>query len=852
MVGLLKFEVKKLLKGKKFLWLLVVVVVATAGVYYQNISQYSNVRRDTLDEIGAYRRSIGIHQNEFIHERKKKGSLDDIQQKQYQHTQDMLRSVQRWYNTVANRWSRAFYFGDWEELLIFEKEFYDDLAKYEEELGGEPLLHFQGVEKEIAIAKNNWLMEYNFFHEDETYPDSPHLNLVQSSSFLFGIIGISILIALFGGRISEEKSKHTWLTLRTQPVKISKLVLAKYVSLSVALTLFITMVVIVGLLVPAIFSDYSINLNYPHVLKTGESFTLVSTSVLIARAAFQFLFVAAFAFSISLVFDKTAQNSFTSLIMTIVVMSLCYVLTGWLEIFQTAINPFYHFYYPNLKELPNIMDLIYPMVLVLWSGVFILLAILIPEKQINLLYGQNFKSPFKKGITRDKSSEIITVNIFQWRKIRRKGILLKTFAILFILTLFIYSVLSQRATEAEKEYIGNLEERIEINKQQTIPESKEMMETELENVHEDFYQTTKESWEIQLEYLYKSLEKKEAAVKGYYKGDWTAFYENELFNLQVSNGDIPTGRGGRSLRRTARQFSVDSGLEEVMLKKENDIQPIFIPQYHLPNIFEDDEARSRNIRSRIGQNGVFTFYHYFERYIYLIPLIIFIIIFGGGLTQERGNKPTINFLMTQPIKYSKLFFGKMLNGQIMIIMCCLIFFMTAVLVSTTLNGFGDWDYPILRYDSEPVVDSPDYAGTRTYVRGWNRGFHFISIARFLAECTVLFMLITIFLTTISYILSLYIKNRIGVLTLTAVIGAGGYAFSQFLGKTAHLSPFVYLNIPKTISGEFATLMNNPKIHLLTGSILLITLSTMIMIIGYLFFIKSNKGYKPSEEKTIEG
>ena len=70
------------------------------------------------------------------------------------------------------------------------------------------------MEKEIAIAKNEWLLSHNLSYEDEAYPVSPALILNESTGILLGVVGILILLLFFGNTITVEKEQHTWSTLQ--------------------------------------------------------------------------------------------------------------------------------------------------------------------------------------------------------------------------------------------------------------------------------------------------------------------------------------------------------------------------------------------------------------------------------------------------------------------------------------------------------------------------------------------------------------------------------------------------------------------------------------------------------------
>ncbi|WP_350342807.1 ABC transporter permease subunit [Proteinivorax tanatarense] len=843
MGGTIKFEVKKLMKRKKLVWLLIVITAVTAGVYYQNISQFSKVKHQILAEIGTYSRSIGIQQEEFAHIRNNR-EFTEKEAELYQHSQDMLRTLFQWRRLVAGKWRIAWDHREWDDILASEAEFYEELEAYEK-LGGAPLEYFQGVDKEIAISKNAWLRENDMFYEDEIYPDSPHLNLIQSSSFLFGIAGVLILVLFFGAGVSDEKDEGTWGTLKTQPIPIWKIIVSKYISLSVIIIIFLVMVMVVGIILPAIFSDYSIKLNYPQVLKSDDSFIIIPTSMYLLRASFFFSFVSFFAFSIAMIPNKLCKNAFTTIILTSLILLTGYFLTDWISPLQHAINPFYHFYYNLLAHTPKLTDLVFPIILVVWSSLLILLAIYLPEKQLSFLYTSNIKKPFIKGQTSSIQLKKWNIAVFQWRKIVRKGLLLKAFGLLILVVLFIYSTISKQAGEVELTYINMLEEKKDIIQLEKIPEAKESKKISLENAYDEVsYYAAKNEWNVGIEYLNLKHEKLESAVEGYNQGNWVPLYEYQLFDIKSSAGKIETGRAKAIVeqRGNPAQFSTKVGLEETNLLLKKDINPIFLPQNQIPNIFEhSSKERSQFLKENhiqmVDSNGLFILYHYFERYIFFLPLVIFIFILGGGFASEKGKKSTFALLKTQPLSEKNLFLGELISSKIAIVSSCILFFLIAMVVSTVGDRFGDWNYPILRYDPEAIVCADDYAGTEVFVSNWNRGFHFVSLARHLAESLGLFIALALFFTAITNVLALFIKHKVGVMTLTTIIGVLGYQFTQFLRQTAHISPFTYLNIHKVVSGEYATLLNNPKVNLINGIILLLGLTVLLILVGYIILTK---------------
>ena len=76
------------------------------------------------------------------------------------------------------------------------------------------------------------------------------------------------------------------------------------------------MVVIIGLVISLIFSGNSINLHYPQILMTDDSFTVISTSHYLLRGFVLFICAGIVAFGLIFLISTWLKNSFSALIIT--------------------------------------------------------------------------------------------------------------------------------------------------------------------------------------------------------------------------------------------------------------------------------------------------------------------------------------------------------------------------------------------------------------------------------------------------------------------------------------------------------------------------------------------------------
>ncbi|WP_350343411.1 ABC transporter permease subunit [Proteinivorax tanatarense] len=842
----MKFEVKKLFKKKNLIWLLTVAILFTAAIYWQYSSQHPNYIQQTLEKINeTYMNEVG-EQQRFLTELEEEVGLDPLKARQLDAIQDIWVSLVQWRGALENRQLR--------EAMQYEGEFLANLTAYEE-LEGQ-LVTFQGLEKEIAEAKHKWLNEHNLFHEDEEIPNSVHLLLKESSSFLFSLLGIILLLLFFGNTLIEEKEEKTWQLLKTQPISNWQIIGAKYICLVLTSILFILLVITVGIGIPYVLGDHTINFQYPQILTEGDHFTIISTSEYITRAAILFLGASIFAFSIALLLSRWAKNPFTVTMLSIFTVIMGYAITEMYVPLQTAANPFAQLRFSEiLNQTPKPTDWLYPLAGVIWGTTLTSMTAFIPEGKMNILFTSDTKQPYKGGVTQKSHFTFWNISTFEWRKIKRQGLLLKVYAILALLVLFGYTVVSEQTYQRETAYIARLEQNLGWEKER-LDNTKEAMQREVEYVEENYdkevYERTLLRREKGHRHLKTWIDKLDAAISGYESKDWQSMHKYHLFKNRFYNNEFDTGYvADQSIKQEKLgRFTLEASIAEKEWMLERGVQPVFSGIY-IPTTFyggweNDTEAKEIWVEenTKVDNSGLFTLYIYFEKHLHFIPLALLLFLLGGGLATERGKKNTLNFLKTQPVSESKLFLGKLFNAKIVMVLSCIAVFFLVILVGSVFNRFGDWQYPILNYDSEAEVISSNYTGHK--IENTNQGFHFINLGRYLLESTALLGFIAIFITSMAMLLSVFIQKKMSVLATTALIGAAGFALSQDLTEMAHLSPFTYLNIPKIINGEIATTLNNPGVNLQTGIAVLLTVTAALVLAGYFISGRRNTVSKSTQ------
>lgn len=842
-MSLLRFELKKLLKQKKYIWVFLITILITSAIFSMNSYQRSRYQGNwakytSFAEIGPLTAEWSTRESALIRLQDEKG-LNYVQQKQLEQTKKMAESLQLMRITLN--------FGMGDDYYKFEKSFLDILQEYSNYNG--EFFALEGMAREIAIEKNAWVLEHDIPYEFERAPLTQHLFLMETGAILLGIIGIAILLIFFGNSITEEKEHSTWLTLKTQPISLLKLVLAKYTTFLFMVAIFIFMVITVGLVVPLIYHGQTLILQYPKTLITGDSFTIISTWEYMLRSVGLFFCVSSITYSISLLVSKWVNKSLSSYFLVGIVLASGYFSTSAIH---SPLNPFYLF---NFNEILNGVPQNSPWLFILsagiWSVFFLMLTVYLPERKIKV--GQTIKhsKPFAAGNTKTGAKMLWILRSFEWRKVRREG-LLKTFSISIMVIIVAGHFLVSNLTQQRKiNYLNELEWRGLGSQVSVYEEYLVGILENLEGIRESdpdeysymlsIYSDTINTLEGLIALENQKTQMSGAAIVAYEQGDWNTFHQYQLLINTLAFEMTYPGGSHQGARETIRRFSKQVSIHEKELLMEKNLQPVlsgeFITtiheywgrQYRIgwggQEVRQDEWIRENK---KVDNSGLFYLYLSFKDYIYLLPLVLLLFFIGGGMAREKGKKNTFNLLKTQPLSQEDIFMGKCINASVIVLVSTLIIPLMVILVGTVLSRFGDWEYPILHYNSWKTTMTPGYTGFNV-----GQGYHFITLGKYLIDNTMLFVAFCLFAVAISNFLSVFIKRTLGVFALTLISLAGGYWLNVKTPlQRSHISPFTYFDIPKVVNGEIATTINDPRVNVLTGIIVLLLLSLVIMGTGY--------------------
>lgn len=824
------FELKKLVRQKKFLWLLFIVFLYITTIYIYNYQQYPEMRERAYSDVQSLEDETRVIQAQLTQEKVDKPE-NTLVAEQLTVIQSMLSALFQWKMAVSEE--------NWEHVAKPEVEFLSYLQTFIDS-GGE----FSGiprVELQSRIQKSNWLQKYDLPYEDEEYPLSPQLIMKESSLVFFGIIGLVLMVLLFGNTISQEKEQNTWSTLATQPIPRWQLVAGKYVSLLLAVVLFVLIVIGVSILIPLLFQKHPLSIHYPVIAGIGESAVLIPMYQFISRAILFFISANAFLFSLIFLFSSWTKNSFLSVMLTVFSSLSGYILTGIFSVLQGPYNPFHSLMVNRLiMTAPSKTDLLYLIWALAWSFILLLVAGRFLKREEKKLFSF-LHQPFNKGRTQLFSRSLPNFILFEWRKEWRKGLLLQVMSVLSVFVVLGSVILTFEKNEKAEKYISGLKEESRVIEEVIIPYYEEAASSIENNQGDKGYADRLEQI---LQISQERLGKLNKAVVGYYQNELSPLQEYHLFELQAANGNFDNTGFLQSQVLQLGQFTIDVSLAEKkwMMEKQVDLMiagpfnpTIYTTWTHQQSHETNEQWMERN--QKVGNSGLYSLYYYFTHYFSYI-IIVFFFLLGGGFAKERGKRPTIQFIRTQSLSVKQVFLGKLIASSCLSFFSWTILVFFVVLVGMIANGIGDWQYPIVHYDSAAVVNTPSYNGQSPI--GWNTGFHLETLGSVVLENYTLFSLMLVFLIILSVFLSIFIKNQFSVFAVAVIISISGYAAStKIFSSIAHLLPFTYLNPVKVINGEMSVNLNNPDITFASGCLVIIGTFLFFGMVGY-FVLHSGK------------
>ncbi|MGE8205548.1 ABC transporter permease subunit [Heyndrickxia sp. NPDC080065] len=838
-----KFELKKIIRRKKVILLFLIVLLFVIGVLIRNI-----LMQDKIIE-RAYINLTPHHQeaNNLLIQLKAKMKEDpknQALQASFENLVKMTNAISELKSAIDNH--------EWQSIPKIENTFLKTVTTHLE-LGGE-YKALQGDEFSKRLIKNAILIEHQLPYEDENYSLSMPIFMKSAASLFMSVIGVLILVFIMADQMSEELENQTIRTLYTQPLRRWQILLSKYVSM-ITITIFMLVVFFtLSMAAPLLFGGKAGSFAYPQLVQYSNGFTYIPTGEYLIKLILLFIGVASFAFCLVILFSILLKNRLSTILVSFPSLLCGFILTNQIDALQTYLNPFYYFNLTELIERPETLG--FTNIWILFSYSFVVLFICYVAQGKGLLFFSESptKRPFRKGQTFSSSKGFLAIILFEWRKAWRQGSTKQIIIVLLLIFSLGYIFLTYLTNQKHQNFIAEMKDNIEsqkgyiqwhkqlLQKQKDIVDELEKKGTHLNETEKLRLEGTKNSIErtkSTFENDQLDLEKMKEVLNAYLKKAWPRFYEYWIYQNQLWNGEISVDLNYQSY---VSSFTTKASIEEKKLLAERNLKPVLPPEYlytfydqdHFPNLIDRMEQLKNTFK--MGNTGLFYLYIFFNSFIFLLPLIVFVSLFGSGFTAEKGKKRTLNFLETQPLSRYKIFIGKSAISLLLALGIAIGLVLLLAILGTVGNRFGDWTFPVLHYDTSDVIRSANYTG----ITAQEGGFHFINMGKYLLETVLIFLCVVLFIISISLFISSFTNNIIGSFTITLTLTIGGYfaSISPLASSIAHMSPFTYLNVGKIANGELASLLNNSAIQTWTGLGVLMISSIIFLGAGLIWFQRS--------------
>lgn len=268
---LLSFELKKIVFSKKFLYLMLLIIIGIASLFLHNIIFEAYVEKEELQTIEAQIKTS--QSNSRAHRTALEKDPDN-------ETEEKLQAINRPILDALYELVPILKTDDWESKLTLQNEILMQTVEYKEE-GGDHPLSFKEISHTLSL--NQKLLDEGIVPEHETYSIAWPNFMKQVVDLFINLGALIIILLLIGETLSSEFENHSINLLFTQPLKKTRIIMSKFWS-SVILYLFTTGILLGSTMVIGFVFGEKGTFNYPLLIDKNNAIGFLTISEYMIQA----------------------------------------------------------------------------------------------------------------------------------------------------------------------------------------------------------------------------------------------------------------------------------------------------------------------------------------------------------------------------------------------------------------------------------------------------------------------------------------------------------------------------------------------------------------------------------------
>lgn len=827
---MIKFEIKKLLKSNI---LIITIIFAFLMALYINYKSNNSTPIDLIypsyeegDSVMIFFRMLDDQGNR----------IDNREEFFYEYNKAFLRYVRESYSKLQYFLVNYRNYPFTEKYIhgkFIQKLDYDFLQELKKYMG-----KYSFEIKDEAAKKTFYygIMESEYYHDNDILftKNSEELlstnyarRIVYNSKIIFGIPYLAFMILFFYGVLSKEYEKGTITLLRTQPKSIRNIIYSKIFPIVLNSIIYVFSFFIFFYIICMI---QGINLGgFKDILRVyniGEELKYIQIYKLIPLILFSFMILNILFASIIVFVNVITRSDSKSISILIVFFGLIYTFTENISIFQNRYNPI--FAIDHVKSLigtnkrivkvdgMEYYEYFYQNTLV-YLLIFLIISYIIVEVSIRLC-NNNLNLSFKFQNKRKLNNNIFA---FEIKKIIKNYsfIIYLLGAIVFIFSVYSFNIKQVNdklnfqigdngAIKFYRDKIKQLEEDIEFLGE----ENAELLILDLKDAKKKY------------DLMYN--------INKYYKSkDSKKFYEYINYRDEMHFDYDTTSYYAYKYGKPNRISKFETNMVNLKSIEEN-IKPIYrrtfqnseydeFATYPIEKYFKNEDAYLTN-------SSIYSSYKMLKHQnldIIFMVLVLFMVI--SGYVGEKEYRKNLVLMYTQPIDKRKYHLTKIISQAMVIVGVYIFLSLFIFLIGIVVEGIGEFRQPIIEYlklTSKPNSITSDEA--IDLIRT-------IPIYIYLLRILLVIGVQALLLSSISTLISIFIKERTLLIILVGVIYVIGFSSNSVININAFIlfNPFTY-----TFASQIAdnTVMVRYKIlnaSFINSIFIILAWSIVIAIIG---------------------